>query len=197
MHKVITRLALALATAVCGIGLLGASSALADSTGGHTTQPPLATTTGPVTAAPLATVTPDTYVYLPIKNEGDGKCITSRGYGEGYPVELWGCDGTANQGWYVGSNGDIVNQGDGLCIAWTGLYGGFTLESCGGGNQSIEAFTPEPESGGYTAYFAPDIPDSPEGVITSSGQTNNGAYLEFVQQIGYYGVTNPNRLWTI
>jgi hypothetical protein len=56
----------------------------------------------------------------------------------GTKVELWPCNGGANQKWTVGSNGTIVGQQSGLCLDVTGAdtAAGTPLEiwTCNGGS---------------------------------------------------------------
>jgi poly(3-hydroxybutyrate) depolymerase len=48
---------------------------------------------------------------------GTGKCldITGASYGNGTPIELWDCNGGANQQWHA-SNGALVNPASGKCL---------------------------------------------------------------------------------
>lgn len=54
----------------------------------------------------------------PLKNAGTGFCLTSQGRRRrGAPVEMWRCDGTANQRWYVPRGTSALrNKGDGMCV---------------------------------------------------------------------------------
>lgn len=56
-----------------------------------------------------------------LQNADGGLCLdasTDPGspHAPGDKVQLWTCDGSANQKWLVGPNGELVNQDGGLCL---------------------------------------------------------------------------------
>ncbi len=100
---------------------------------------------------------------------------------------MWSCDGTANQGWYFTSGGEIENAGDQLCISagstdasslanYTPVY----MEPCASGNSQAESFDFMSLAGGYTALANADsIPFFGYTVLSSLGNSSNGAPVEW------------------
>lgn len=131
---------------------------------------------GGASVASAATALATTYHF---QNTGTFTCLTSNGGGAGADLEMYSCNGDANQTWSlvnVSGGQSIANSGDGLCVSDDGNlsnYAQLTMQDCNG--NANQTFGPD-LSGGVAEF--PTIGPNGEFCISSLGNTNNNAPVQ-------------------
>ncbi|HEX6520902.1 MAG TPA: ricin-type beta-trefoil lectin domain protein [Streptosporangiaceae bacterium] len=148
-----------------------------------------------------------------------GKCldVTGGGTTNGTPVQLWSCiAGDANQGWQVGTDGELVNPNSGLCLddPYSRTTDGTKLDiwGCNGGSQQHWTLPAGPVTSGMAGKCLDDTGSSTANGNKIQSYTCNGGTAQnwtvepdgSVQVSGHcldvtgYGTTSgtPIQLWS-